>query len=477
MRELTRLAAVELAAGIRRREFTCEQVVAAHVEILRLSHTRLNAVVADCFDSALAQARACDSQVAQRALRGESLESLPPLYGVPFTVKESIALQGMPQTAGLRSRVGQSARATAPAVVNLLDAGAIPLGVTNVSEMTLWIESENPVYGRTNNPYDRQRSAGGSSGGEAAAVGVGGSPFGIGADIGGSIRTPALFCGVFGHKPSSALVSSQGIWPDLSGPSQRLLATGPLTRRAVDLMPLLRLLAGEAGAEQLGDPGAVELEGMSVTLIDDGPRGAFSAALRQARSAAAQALAAAGASVRLVSLPVSWRSLLAYLMLLQEDPSAGFAPTRALLRGSGDEASIVNQLLASAHTLPTRLTLAGEQLGRMIRGQPRERLIAGGRALAEELIAAIGDGVLLHPAHPTQAPLHRRTYGRPWVVMPAAIFNMADVPVTEVPMGLASNGLPVGIQVAAAPGADHRSVAVALALEASFGGWVPPGGA
>ena len=99
-------------------------------------------------------------------------------------------------------------------------------------------------------------------------------------------------------------------------------------------------------------------------------------------------------------------------------------------------------------------------------------MIARGRALAEELVDAIGDGVLLHPAHPTLAPRHRRTYGRPWLMMPAAIFNMAGVPVTEVPLGLSADGLPVGVQVAAAQGADHLSIAIALELEAVFGGWV-----
>ena len=138
------------------------------------------------------------------ALRSAGFDELPPLLGVPFTVKESIALEGMPNTAGVVARREYRASRTATAVKRLVDAGAIPLGVTNTSELTLWIESENRLYGRTNNPYDWSRTAGGSSGGEGAAVGSGGSAFGIGGDIGGSIRIPALFCGVFGHKPRPA---------------------------------------------------------------------------------------------------------------------------------------------------------------------------------------------------------------------------------------------------------------------------------
>jgi fatty acid amide hydrolase 2 len=120
---------------------------------------------------------------------------------------------------------------TAPAVQRLIDAGAIPLGVTNTSELTLWLESHNRLYGRTSNPYDLKRTAGGSSGGEGAAVGSGGSPFGVGSDIAGSIRVPALFCGVFGHKPSAGLVSNDGMWPPTTGDSGRMLGVGPLARR------------------------------------------------------------------------------------------------------------------------------------------------------------------------------------------------------------------------------------------------------
>ena len=131
----------------------------------------------------------------------------------------------------------------------LIEAGAIPLGVTNTSELTLWIESSNNLYGRTSNPYDPTRTAGGSSGGEGAAVGCGGSPFGVGADIGGSIRIPALFCGVFGHKPSSGLVPNTGMYPPTPGEAGRMLGTGVIARRAEDLMPLLRLIAGPDGAD------------------------------------------------------------------------------------------------------------------------------------------------------------------------------------------------------------------------------------
>jgi len=196
-------------------------VVGAHIELHRSLGGRINALVADRFESALEEAAAADALVASGG-------DLPPLLGVPFTVKETIAVQGMPQSAGLVARRDFRSPLNAPAVERLVDAGAIPLGVTNTSELTLWIESDNRLYGRTNNPYDVARTAGGSSGGEGAAVGSGGSPFGLASDIAGSIRIPSLFCGVFGHKPSPGLVPNTGHYPMLSTPEEltQLLVSG-----------------------------------------------------------------------------------------------------------------------------------------------------------------------------------------------------------------------------------------------------------
>src|SRR5207237_4871758 len=144
----------------------------------------------------------------------------------------------------------------APTVGGLRAAGAIPLGVTNLSELCMWMESNNRVYGRTGNAYDPRRTAGGSSGGEGAIVGAAGAPFGLGSDIGGSIRMPAFFNGVFGHKPTGGLVPNSGQFPMAHGPALRYLTTGPIARHAEDLMPLLRILAGPDG----DDAGCVAME-------------------------------------------------------------------------------------------------------------------------------------------------------------------------------------------------------------------------
>src|ERR1700759_4619080 len=202
MGALTESSACELAAAIRDRRVSARDVVEAHIQRHQLLAPRINALAAERFERAREEAAAADRQIAGAGAD----ETLPPLLGVPFTVKESIALQGMPQWARLVMRRDFRAVKTAPPVQRLIDAGAIPLGVTNTSELSLWIESTNRGYGCTNNPYDPGRTAGGTSGGEGAAVGSGASPFGVGSDIGGSIRRPALFCGGFCPKPPAGVV-------------------------------------------------------------------------------------------------------------------------------------------------------------------------------------------------------------------------------------------------------------------------------
>jgi fatty acid amide hydrolase 2 len=479
MPPLTERSAVDLGASIGRRELTSSEVVEAHLQLLDRVGPGINAIVADRFAAARERAQEIDRIVAAGSMRGGSSDDWPLLLGVPFTVKESIALEGMPNAAGVLARRDYRATRTAPAVQRLIDAGAIPVGVTNTSELTLWIESENPLYGRTNNPYDESRTAGGSSGGEGAAVGSGGSPFGVGADIGGSIRIPALFCGVFGHKPSAGLVPNAGLWPTATGEAERMLAIGPLARRAEDLMPLLRIMAGYGGEVSvdtvmgLNEPGSVSLDGLSVTVVENSSARPMARDLRDARERAVGALASAGARIRRVEM-FGWRSAMMPFLAALQETGDGPSGTANLLAQAGESDTGLLALLfgASRHTLPTKLTALAEAVP--AQAGVRDRLLTRASELAEELTEAIGDGVLLHPAHLSVAPRHRQTYGRPWLTTPASIFNLAGVPVTEVPLGLSDSGLPVGVQVAASPGCDHMAIAIAIELEAVFGGWVPP---
>lgn len=472
---ITQHSAVGLAQAIRSGELSAADVVEAHIALLRRAAPALNAMAADRFEAARHQADAVDDLIRSSS----SADLLPPLLGVPFTVKESIAVAGMPQAAGIVARRSFRSAQNAPTVQRLQDAGAIVLGVTNTSEVTLWIESDNRLYGRTRNPYDPRRTAGGSSGGEGAVVGSGGSPFGLGSDIGGSIRIPALFCGVFAHKPSAGLVPNSAMYPPSSEANGRLLGVGPLARRAEDLMPVLRTIAGPDGDDpvakpmDLGDPESVSLQGLSVVLPEDTSVRPIDVELRDACSRAAGALAAVGARLRRVSLR-SWRG--AVLPFLTALSSGADLATSEMLVSAGSEPVGPLGLLAprGPHTLPTRLVLMSELIPQNKDSRQTQRLLARSRELGDELREVIGDGVLLHPAFRRPAPRHGGTVGRPWLLTPAAIFNLAGVPVTEVPLGLSRAGLPLGVQVAAGVGRDHVSIAVALELERVFGGWTPP---
>ena len=464
MPPITERSAAALAAAIRSGELTSAEVVEAHLERLAEWNPAINAVVVELADEARAAAAAADERV-----RGGG--DLPPLLGVPCTIKESFAYAGHPHTGGVVARAEHRAEATAPAAQRLLDAGAIPLGLTNVSELTLWVESENRLYGRTRNPYDPRRTAGGSSGGEGAAMGAGIAPFGVGSDVGGSIRIPAYCGGVFGHKPSPGLVPLDGTWPESAGEVERLLAAGPLARRAEDLMPVLRILSGPDG-ETLGDPARVDLRGLRVRISDDAFLGRIHEDVLMARERAAGALAAAGATLERVSMRELRRALLPYLAALADNP----ATVRDILLEAGAEPLGLRSLVRrnGPHTLATRITLAGETLNKRFPEPLRRRLLETGRAFARELEETIGDGVLLHPPMPGVAPRHGGTVGRLWWIQPMAVFNLGSVPVTQVPLGLDRRGLPLGVQVAAAPGRDHVAIAVALELERVFGGWTPP---
>lgn len=479
MNPLLLLSGSELARRIRTRQVGSEEVVAAHVEQLRRAQPRTHAVVRDRYDDALREAREADER-----LRREGPEGLPPLHGVPCTIKESFAVTGMPFTAGLvaRARRGVVAQSDAPTVARLRAAGAIVLGVTNVSELCMWMESTNNVYGRSASAYDPGRTSGGSSGGEGAAVGSGGAPFGLGADIGGSIRIPAFFNGVFGHKPTGGLVPGSGQFPMAHGAAMRMHTTGPLARRSEDLFPLLRLLAGpdpgdpESRAFELGDPATVDVRGREVLLVTDPCVLPPAEPLRDAQARAARALERRGAKVRRASFP----RLREGIQIWGASLAAAGGPTFAELMGEGTAIRPFRELGRwaigrSPHTFGA-IGLAILELAPKVMGDSTARFVEERRLLRAELDAALAGGaVMLWPPHARLVPRHHAAFFPPLHFGYTAVINALELPATMVPTGLdPPTGLPTGVQVIGAHGADHLTIAVARILEDELGGWVPP---
>jgi fatty acid amide hydrolase 2 len=274
------------------------------------------------------------------------------------------------------------------------------------------------------------------------------------------------------------LLPVTGAWPPARPPIDRMLANGPLARRAEDLEPLLRILAGPDGEDELveevevGDPTSVDLAGLRVVVSQEAWLRPVSGELLAARERAAGALAAAGARVESRSMRDLRRALELYLITLS---AAGEITIREIVEGEGMAVGwrqIVRR--GGDHSFALRLALGAERLVARMPQRRSRKVLAAGESFADEMAATIGDGVLLHPPLTGVAPKHGRTVGRPWWVLNMAVFNLSGAPVTQVPLGLGREGLPLGVQVAARHGRDHVSIAVALELERVFGGWVPP---
>lgn len=455
------------------------EVVEAHIDQIERVNPVINAVVAKRFGDARREA-----DLADRRVREQPDGALPPLHGVPCTIKECFALSGMPQSSGLVARRNFVAGSDATAVRRLREAGAIPLGVTNVSELCMWMESVNNVYGRSNNPYDPERIVGGSSGGEGAIVAAGGSPFGLGSDVGGSIRGPAFFNGVFGHKPTPGIIPNTGQHPSAENAARRFLTTGPIARRAEDLMPLMRVMAGPDGVDPicegapLEDPGSVSLSGRTLLYVEDNGALPVSDDLRAAQERAVHALERRGmrvARARPAALAKQFDMWSAMMGLASE------TPFRTLL-GDGRPIRPVVELAkwlagASDHTIMALLTAITEPVPRVFVASAR-RLESLCTSLRTEMLGLMGDGIWLYPPYTCPAPRH----GQPVreairLTMPFAylgIMNVLEFPATQVPLGLNPEGLPLGVQIASRPSSDHVTIAAALELERELGGWAPP---
>ena len=468
---------------IRERRARSREVVEAHIHHAERVNPALHAVVRDRYGAARAEADAADARLAS-----EGPDGLPVFHGVPCTIKESFAVEGMPWTAGLVARRDVVASSDAPTVARLRASGFIPLGVTNTSELCMWMESTNMLYGRTGSAYDPARTAGGSSGGEGAVVGAGASPVGLGADVGGSIRMPAFFNGVFGHKPTPGLVPNVGQFPNAEGDAQHLLGSGPLVRRARDLMPVLRVLAGPhegdayARAMTLADPADVSLADVTVLDVREAASlGGFfpvDARLLDAQERAASELSRRGARVRTAGFPALRDAIALWAAAMDDAAETPYA----MMLGNGTKLRLRDVLGEmpgalrgrSRYTVPS---LALCVLERATKNLPNNmaRVLERTRRVRAELHALLGErGVLLYPSHTRVAPKHGTALYWPLQWGYTAIFNVMHVPVTQVPLGLTPDGLPLGVQVVGAPGSDHVTIRVAEELEDRFGGWVPP---
>ena len=476
-----RMTAQQLATAIASGAVTAGAALDHHLDRVDRLNPRLNAVVARDDVGARARAAAADAAIA----RGERWG---PLHGVPMTVKDSIEVAGMPTTAGAPELAEHVPAAHALSARRLVDAGAIVFGKTNLPLYAGDLQSYNDVYGTTNNPWDESRSPGGSSGGAASALAAGLTALELGSDIGGSIRNPAHYCGVYGHKPSHGLVPHRGHIPGPPGTlgTPDIAVIGPLARSAADLDMALAVLSGpderEGAAWRLDLPGPRRrgLHDFRVAAWLDDPHCPVDAAVGDVLEGTVAALESAGVAVDRSARPdfavAEARSV--FLRLMYAVMGSGFpkpvlaAFDEAYPKLEGEDLTVRSEMVRGA-ALRHRHWLAVDEA--------RQRL----RAAWDEFFRRFD--VLLCPAMPTVAiphdhrPVAERTVDVNGAPLPyleqlfwAGLAGAALLPATVAPAGLSPDGLPVGIQIVGPYLEDRTTIAFAAHLAGVIGGFTAP---
>lgn len=437
-----------LAQRLRRGELRAVEVLEAHLERIARHNGTLNAVVSLDVDGARKAAKAADAAFRRGKIRG-------PLHGVPMTLKDGLDVAGLRTTIG-SSQFDRVATEDSAVAARLRAAGAIIIGHTNVPPMLADYQSANPIFGRTNNPWDSARTAGGSSGGAAAAVAAGMTPLEIGSDLAGSLRLPAHFCGVYGLKTTEHRVPITGFFrPPGDGPQsvRIMLALGPMARDLRDLEIALRLVAGPDGLDVEAPPvplaptrrGRVELEGLRVVAAPALPGMTVARSIRQRVEAVSAAAADAGVKIDDELPDVDW-DLLRSLFIDVVMAITGIFDPGATLRD--EQRSLAWYLDALAR---------------------RDRFAATLDRFFERVDA------LILPAAMSTAFTHRET-GAPievdgtpvnyWALGEALVFcNLTGLPSLVVPAGADNEGLPIGIQIIGPRWSELRLLDIARALE------------
>jgi Asp-tRNA(Asn)/Glu-tRNA(Gln) amidotransferase A subunit family amidase len=456
----------ELATQIRSKEVSPVEVARAHLDRIERLNPKLNAFVDYKPEAVLAQARAAEKAV----LRGEDIG---PLHGVPISIKSSIDVAGHLCEAGSRLRAGYVAAEDAPLVARLRAAGAVILGVTNTPELLMAWETDNLLYGRTNNPWDLSRTAGGSSGGEAAAIAAGLSAGGVGSDGGGSIRVPAHFCGICGLKPTPGRIPSTGHFPKAGGPFALLGVVGPMARTVPDLQILFEVMAAWDDGDPSSAPVVVrkDVRELHEKLVESVPIGFFT---EDGRTPVTEETESAVQHAALTLMNRGFRVEPFRPEGLEEARQiwwdffgvAGGMILDPMLRGHDAELSpILKEFRGWAAATPAHTgdSLLAAWLGR---DAVREKILLQMRKYP----------ILICPTASVPAFLHGE---REWLIEGKTVryldawsycewFNLLGFPAAVVPMGYSEEGLPIGVQIVGRPWEEELVLAVAAAMDHSW---------
>jgi amidase len=457
--DLARLTATEAAALIRQGSVSAVELVNACLARIEQVNPRLNAVVSMRADEAKRDAELKDAARARGETPGR-------LHGVPMTIKDSF------DTAGLRSTYGTTGRATfvpatdATVVARLKAAGAVLLGKTNTPEFTWSFETQNLVFGRTNNPWDTALSPGGSSGGSAAIVAAMGVPFDIGTDSGGSIRVPAHFCGVAGLKPTAGRVSRSGHAIGPEGHLQSLTHVGPIARTVTDLALIYDIIAGPDGRDPFvvdaprPDFRSVAVRGLRVAAHTSNGLSEPASSIAGVVTQVAKALQTAGAQV-VSDVPPPLREVMELDDLVYH--ADGYAWLRRLLERAGtrEAGPDVAPYLAYEALSPAEFSAAIERWDGW-----RSRMLQWFAAHDAIICPVTAFDELPHGAEDAPGAYSGFSY--------TFAYNMTGWPAAVIRAGTSPKGRPIGIQVIGRPWHEHVVLAIAAEIERQFGGFKPP---
>jgi len=473
--------ATELAQKIRTQSISSRELTDLYIERIERLDGDLNAVVVRDFESARTAADEADRALAEGKETG-------PLHGVPMTIKEAYNITGLPTTWGVPDFKDNLASEDAESVKRFKAAGAVFLGKTNVPLNLADFQSYNEIYGTTRNPWNTERTPGGSSGGSAAALAAGFGALEAGSDIGGSIRNPAHFCGVYGHKPTWNIVPQQGhaLPGMLAAPD--IAVVGPLARSAEDLALALDVVSGpeplvESGWKlELPPPRHAKLSDYRIALWPTDPMAPVAGEVADRVQQVGDRLAALGATVSDSARPAFdiARSHETYLYMLNGVMAAGLpeevlAAMEAQVSSLDPEDRSDNALMARAGV---------QKHGEWLRhNNRRESLRMAWRDFFQDW------DILLCPQTATPAfehdhrPIPERTLAVDESVQPyfqqlfwAGLITVAYLPSTVFPTGVSSEGLPIGLQAVGAEYADRSCIDFARLMAEEMGGFVPPPG-
>ena len=467
MNEIVLKSAVEQLELIGTGQISITELAEAHIRQIERLNPQLNAFADFDAERVRERARKHDAWQGQRARR--------PLFGLPVTVKSSIATRGMKCEIGSLLHEGEIPTEDAVVVARLRAAGALILGTTNCPEFLMAYESANLLHGRTYNPWDLERSSGGSSGGESAGIAAGLSAAGLGSDSGGSVRVPAHFTGICSMKPTPGRIPGRGHLPPCVGPFSTLGAIGPMARTMADVALMFRTLSGQDPHDPASppiamcEPGPAELRSNTIGYFEDDGLIPVTPETRAAVQAAAVALREAGFRVEpfrprtLELLRKLWWTFFVQCGAMFYEPA---------IRGKREQLSpIFQEFLGFSEALPpltaTELLDAWAELD-LLR--------------AKTLAEMSAYPVLLCPVASIPAFRHGE---RVWTVEGRQVeyldavrhtqwFNVLACPGAVVPVGRSPEGLPIGVQIVARPFQDEIALGVAAVVDAAFGYRPPP---